>query len=553
LGRRGVAALLIAGYSVAGLLFLVVASLTTRITEVPLSAQFGLFQTLPPTYWLGMAMIGFAVILALRSRSEVLIMVTGVLLLAALAGTPSLFEPNPRYWDAYLHLSEGQTIQSTGHLPSQNIGQYVANWPGTFLVDAVLLEVTAMPPMLLLGVYPFVSGGLTFLVLFTYLRSKFPISISGASAVLSALFGVWAQFHLSPQSLGFLLMLLILSVVWRRETRWRALSALLFVGLVVSHPTSTLILLSILVLVPITALPWARKSLQVREDARFERRVAVTYALTWLAWLYFRATASSSAAETAIVNRIGALISLPEYTLNLATARAVENLFPWGSRLRLVSLAVYGLLGIPALIILARRESSRFPVRFLLAGLLGPAIIGGADILGFGGQFYDRSLLFFSTLAPAMCLTVLQGVRIRLPKLAFPIAAAVIVAASLASASTAYYQEAFNYVSGESVAMSQFLERTSPQAIVLDGAFPVPVWIDSQSRTPHVLLAYSQTYPTALQNMTGNSTYAVFDPTAKLWYRQWKGINIYTFYDAERASLSLIYSNGKGVICITGR
>jgi hypothetical protein len=544
--------LLIAGYSLAGIVQLAVAALSTRITQVPLSAQFGILQMLPPTYWLGMGLIGFATVLSLRERSEVLTVMTGVLFLAALAGTPSLFEPNPRYWDSYVHLSDAQSIQSTGHLTAANLAQYSANWPGSFLLDSIVMDVGGIPAMTLLRIYPFLSGGITFLAIFVFLRSTFPRPVAGPSAILTSLFAVWAQFHLSPQSLGFVLMLLVLSVIWRRETRWRLMSVILFVGLVTSHPTSTLLLLSVLIVFSFASLFGMRKSPEVRRDARFARRVTATYGLAWFAWLYFRATASSQAAETAIVFRIGRLLSLPESTLNIATARAVENLFTYAPLLRLGSLAIYGLLGFVSLLVLVRQQASRPLARFLFAGLIGPAIIGGADIVGFGGQFYDRSLLFFSTLAPALCLTGLRGLRIRLPKLARHAIVAVLVAASVAAASTVYYQESFNNVTDQAIATSQFLNRAPPKSVIIDGAYPEPVWIPPPDRPSRGVYTFLQAYPTPLQNMSGPPTYAVFDPIARLWYRQWRGINIYRFYEAERASLPVIYDNGQSTIYRVG-
>jgi len=497
-----------------------------------------------------MGLLGFAAVLALREQSDALILGTGVLLVAALAGTPSLFEANPRYWDSYLHFSQGLAIQGTGHLPLGNIAQYSANWPGTFLFDAILVETTGMSPLLLLMVYPFLAGGITFVAMFVFLRSTFPRPVAGMAAILSSLLAVWAQYHLSPQSLGFVLMLLILSTMWRPQSRWRALSATLFVGLVVSHPTSTLVLLSILIVFTIFGLLPFRKSPQAKKDARFARRVTFAYGTMWFAWLFFHATGSSQAAETAIVTRIGNLISLPEATLNLATARAVENLYTVAPLIRLGSLGLYGLLSLPALFILLRRPESRPLGRFVLAGLLGPSVIAGADILGFGGQFYDRSLLFFATLLPAVCLTAFRGIR--MPKIAYRGIVAVLVAASLAAASTVYYQEAFNNVTDQAIATSQFLERVPPKSVVLDGAFPQPVWVPPGNQTTYGLLDFVHTYPTPLQNMTGTPTYVVFDPTAQLWYRQWRGINIYRFYDTERPSLARIYDNGKGAIYLAG-
>ena len=86
--RRSFRALLVAGYAVAGVVQVAVAARSKQIVDIPLSAQFGLFQLLPPTYWVGMGLIGFAIVLALRERSEILIVATGMLFLSILAGTP---------------------------------------------------------------------------------------------------------------------------------------------------------------------------------------------------------------------------------------------------------------------------------------------------------------------------------------------------------------------------------------------------------------------------------------------------------------------------------
>src|SRR6266567_3604930 len=184
----------IAGFAVAGVLYIAVAAFSTRISDVPLSAQFGILQLLPASYWVGIGLIGIANALALRERSDALTLVTGTLLLAAFAVTPNLFEPNARYWDAYLHLSEAEGILALGHLPAANLGQYSANWPGAFLVFAALLATSGMPAMVLLVLYPIVSGSLTFVAIFIFLRSTFPRPVAGPGAILGSLFAVWAQF-----------------------------------------------------------------------------------------------------------------------------------------------------------------------------------------------------------------------------------------------------------------------------------------------------------------------------------------------------------------------
>ncbi|HTD80964.1 MAG TPA: hypothetical protein VK723_02310 [Thermoplasmata archaeon] len=544
-------AIFVGGYSGAGVLLVGAASRSTQILAIRLSAQFGLLQLLPPAYWAGMGLIGVAMVLAFRQRSEILIVLTGMLFLAIVAGTPSLFEPNPRYFDTYLHFSEAQAIQSTGHLPAGALGEYSANWPGVFLLDSVLSNAVGSPPMEFLKAYPFIAGALTFLAIFVFIRSTFPRHLAPLATVLASLFAVWAQYHLSPQSLGFVLVLLVMSVMWRRPTRWRGVSALLFVGLVTMHPTSTLILLSILAALSILSFFPRKAAEEVRQNARFTRRVSLLYGTMWFAWLYFRATGSSQAAETAIVTRIGSLISLPENTVNLATSRTAENLYTLAPFLRTGTLGIYGLLALPSLAILWRRETSRPLARFVLAGLLGLAVIGGADILGFKGQFYDRCLLLFSVLAPAICLTGLG--KLSLPKIGHRAIVAVLIAASLAAASTVYYQESFNHVTDQSIAVADFLQRAPPRSIVYDGSFPVPVWIPPEQRTPLVRVTFSEIYPTPLEKLGGTApSYVVFDPTANLWYRQWRGVEAFQYYSDERESHSIIYDNGMGVIVVVG-
>jgi len=97
------------------------------------SAQLGLFQMLPASYWAGLTLIALAAVLSVWTRSDALIAITGVVLLATLAGTPTLFEPFPRYLDAYGHFAEAQNLGALGHMPS-DLASYSANWPGAFLV-----------------------------------------------------------------------------------------------------------------------------------------------------------------------------------------------------------------------------------------------------------------------------------------------------------------------------------------------------------------------------------------------------------------------------------
>ncbi len=538
------------GFAIVGLLTIVSAGMNTRINEIPPSVEFGLLQLLPLSYWLGLSLMGLGMVLALRCKSQALIAVTGTLFFAMFAGTPVLFEPNPPVWGGYTHLSTAQDIGRFARLPTAP-ELYSTNWPGLFLVAWFLSVVGAVAPLQMLGMFPFVTGGLTFLALFVLLRWMFPEPVAGAGSILGSLLNVWAQFHLSPQSLGLVLALLVLATVWRRRIAGRTASALLFVGLVVSHPTSTLLLLSMFILhVALTHGGLLRRTVATHistRDDRFAHNPALSFVTVWLGWLFFQAVGSAQVAETTILARIGTILQVPEQTINIATARSVENIFIWAPLIRLASLLIYAVIGILALVLLSRTTKSRRLARFLWAALIGLVLIGVMDILLFQGLFYDRSFMLFAVLAPSICLTGIGTWKVR-RQISHGILALLLVA-GVAAASTTYYQETFYFVSDESVAVSEFLERAEPGSLVLDGLFPTPVWLNAEDRAPRTDLGFYTVYPSAFEEFRGGATvYAVFDPTAELWYRQWRGMEIYQFYETDRTLYSLIYANGRATI-----
>ncbi len=534
------------GFAVVGLVVVVLAGLSTRISRIPLTAEFGLLQLLPFTYWIGLSLMGLAVVLALRERSGALIAVTGVLFFAMFAGTPLIFEPYPRYWDAYIHLSSAQEISLFGQLPTSP-ELYSANWPGFFILVQLLSALGAVGPLQMLAIFPFITGGLTFLALFVFLRTFFPPPIPAIGSLLGSLLNVWAQFHLSPQSIGLWLALLVLATAWQRRISWRTTNAILFVALVIIHPTSTILLLGIFIadvtLAHIGRRGGSPSTASSEGDLRFVHSPALPFAVLWVGWLFFQARGSAQVAETAILTRMGAILQIPEQTLSVATARSLENIFLIASSVRLASLLIYGIIGVVALILLSRGTKYRRRTQFLWAALVGLALFGMADILAFQGLLYDRSFAMFAILIPAICLAGIGTLRMR--KRARSSFIAVLLVASLASASTTYYQEAFNFVSDESVAVSEFLERVAPGSLVLDGLFPEPVWLDTEARTPRSDRGFYEVYPTAFEDFGGDFVYAVFDPTAELWYMQWRGIDIYRFYEGNRSDYSLIYANGQ--------
>ena len=534
------------GLAVLGALIIFTSAATTRIQEVPLSAQLGLLQVLPPGYWLGLGLIGASLAWSLRCRSEKLTVLTGVLFFAIFAGTGSLFLPHPPVWDAYSHFGRAQDI-ALGRLPSSP-QEYAANWPGFFLNVRFLEALTGLPPILIISIFPFLTAGVTYLCLFLFLRTLTSPSRAGVGATLASLLNVWAQYWIAPQSFGLFLAFLVLATMWRREPAARVANAILFLGLVVTHPTSTVLLLT--VLFADLGLSQIRRVLHRDQAARdgseggFPHNPAITYGIVWLGWLFLRATGSASTVTTTLFSRIGLILRVPEQTVNLATQRTVENLYFWPPLIRIAALFVYFLVGIRALIWLWKGRGSQRLAQVLAAMIGGLVLVAFADILAFGGELYDRSLMLFAAIAPVICLAGLGRRRMQ-PKVRVAVIAA-LVAASLVTASTALYLASFYYVSGESMAASNFLQRVDPESTVLDGLYPVPVWIPPEKRISPSQPGFYEVYPRRFSDFGGPlPVYAVFDGTATLWYRQLRGIESYRPYAADRFNYPLIYDNGK--------
>jgi len=537
--------LLTLGFLLAGWLVVLYAAWVSPVFAIPANAQFGLLEVLPPTYWLGLGLVGVSVALAMRGSSDFLFGIVGANLLGLFAFTAPLFEPNAPIWDTYVHFTSAQAINTTGHLPLDPT-LYATNWPGFYLATAFANVLGGLPPIQLVALFPLFSGIVTFLALFVFLDTFFDPQVARPASVLSAVLCVWAQFHVSPQGIGLALALLVLATAWERRLPLRAANALLFLGLVVSHATSAIFLLAFFG-VDFVLAALARLRSKAPESAGTlhsgKYNPILTYAGVWLGWLFFVASGSADIAKTAVATQIGKILQIGETTAGIVAARSVENIYVWPPRLRLAALGLFGLVGLLALAFLLRGKGERARARFLIATLIGLGALGLADILFFGGFFYDRALMFFAVFVPGLCLYGFAKLHVRpIVKRAVIV---VLLVGALAAASTTYYQEAFNFVPEQSVAVSEFLSAHGNRVLAVDGLFPQPIWRQNQGPGPWTDAGFFAIEPVPLSSVAGPSpSFAVFDPTARLWYIQGRGIEIYQQYEAQQAKYSLVYDNG---------
>ncbi len=541
--NRGCKTGLVVGFAAAGILVVLYAARTQPVLAIPLSAQLGLLQLLPTSYWLGMALLGLSVVLAARGESDLLFVFAGATLVAAMAGTPILFEPNPPVWDAYLHFSGAEFVARTGHLPTSP-NEYAANWPGLFLVLAFTDLLGSLAPLQFIALFPFFSGIITFAGLFLFLRSFFSPSLARTASILAILLAVWAQYWLSPQGVGLALALLVLATAWDRRVPMRVANALLFFALVVSHATSAIFLLAFLGFdaLLLSVLPVSPRTAAARGTAR-KYSPFPAYATVWLGWLFYMASGSAETTKVAIVTQIGSLLQVGAKTGTVVAQRTSGNIFLWAPRLRLASLGLFGLFVVVGLIAAFLRRESRGRARFLLASVAGLSVLALADILFFHAQLYDRALMFFAIFAPGICLFGIGQLGVK-PRTRH-VVVAVLLVASLTAASTLYYQEAYNFVPNQVMSAAQFYSSGGANPLVIGEILPTPVWQMQQAPAPWKSLLFGEATPITPAFLNRSSAvFAGFDPTTELWYELGYGIGPYQYYVSQQDNYSLVYDNG---------
>ena len=174
----------------------------------------GLAPSLPPVFWVAVVGLNLAFVLSLGRRVPSWLspaLVTGLLLL--LYGPASVLGEAPRIAVSWRHLGVADAMANGVFDPSIDV---YFNWPGFFPGLATFIEATGLPPLQVAAWAPVVNVALWSLgvaaALRAFTRDKDAIFIP----LWLFLIGNWIdQDYLSPQALGFLLLLVILALTLR--------------------------------------------------------------------------------------------------------------------------------------------------------------------------------------------------------------------------------------------------------------------------------------------------------------------------------------------------
>jgi hypothetical protein len=530
--------------SLAGFLLVISSAVGSHIESVPVSNQLGLLQMVPPLYWLGIGTMALALVLGMRSPNHLVFFAQAAFLYLAIWGTPAFFESYASGWDVYLHYYSAQNIVRIGHIDPQFSFTYENNYPGLFMLIAAFNVLAQPDAFSFLRFYPLFSSALTLLSIYLFTRTYVPGLDHRLSFVLAMMADVWVQVAFSPQSIGLAVGLFVFVFLEKSGRKWQFLALASFSFLVISHPTTTILVMGGLVsreiFIRIRKL-WRRHSTEVKE-----RRVWIVsaMAIVWVLWLLTAANTYFQFLLTDIGNRIEYLLKVSDTVSGAVGLRTGGNLWLYAPYIRLATVGVFTLMALFALFLGVRRRfhGEKVPISCLVLFLFAFLFIV-LDILLLNSQLYDRGIMLLILSASVILAFGFRYVKAIKPVHVVAIAIAFIMAGTCWS--TVFYQEGLVAVSQESVDASHFItERLPPGFTVIGGHLVMPVWeggVREFEPVPYYLY-YNQTQHDLAR--VGIPSVAVFDKVSLLWSTQYSGLFYYNFYLTNATFNSQVYDNG---------
>jgi len=400
--------------------------------------DLGLAKGLPPTYFLGLALLPIASFLELlrgdRARSW-LIVLHVVLFIVVVWVTPTLLEGTPRFRTSYVNFGYVDPIlRGDGLLPYRFIYH---NWPLFPILMAGVVAV-GVDPLVLMTWFPLIAILLYLIplsiIVITLGRRPAPavvhpsrtdesipdIAIRGPSIGRAPpywAFALWTfpvfdwtgQDYFSPQAFAFLVflfwMVVLVRVSLHNDGRFTPVSLVLTIALFTvitsAHVLTALLGLGILFTLVLTRL--------VRQWTVF-----ITCAVVFLVWQVYIAAPFFESYRSQLLETI---LDLPSFIeSNLANRVRGSDGHALIAQIRIISTIVaFGLLAAGAARVL-RGRTNRRPALFVVAYVLGVAIV--APVTVYGGEMLIRSLLFVLPMVAAVVAINLSDRAFRLITLA---------------------------------------------------------------------------------------------------------------------------------------
>lgn len=245
--------------------------LFTHVTHFEVD-DWGLLSKLPVIFWVGLLSLGLLLYPAQKHKNRMICL--SVLFILFLFWVPQLIKDyGAEFHHAYYFSSEAKLLTSKGHLvtnPNDPLIRY-QNWPFFLYLEAIMIEVMGMPPLILTDLFQLINIGLFALLAFLIFRLKLGTTNS-LFAVIWFLTGFWmGQNYFSPQSMSYVLYLMVFFLIVKQlyyttQIKGRTIRLLvffLFSTTVFSHQLTPIVIISALVAISLFKTLSRRFSTQV--------------------------------------------------------------------------------------------------------------------------------------------------------------------------------------------------------------------------------------------------------------------------------------------------
>jgi hypothetical protein len=477
---------------------------------------------------------------------------------------PTLCVNTPYAQGSYYHAFESLPIVTTGRIPIISpqlphvFATYPASFPGFSIWLSSFYEATGLNIVLVSKYFPLFSSTLMFLVIYLFFRTYVSGIYHRYALIVSVICNVYVQFQMSPQSLFFplgLLTLIALEKVARGEMRLEMtlVSLLLFGSIVISHPTTLFLILSIVIVASLLKLALKRKT-----TARsFGDYMPVLFTVASFSWLVFNALTT----QNDILNTLSSLLKLPFSDVVSGTAGTRSNLFSYSSRIRLVTLGFFATVSILVVLFQWFGKNKRKHPDFLIytSFLLSPILLTFLDMFRApSDRVYDRFFLFLLISAPIVLIELARLgstarehgksklARTRKINISRTILLSLVMLALAIGNFITFYSLAYSNISSpETIAASDFLDRKTDILVV--GGYLMPSFSENYSSSWILRrIQFQSIYPKTLDSITVNAM-VVFDVHSVEWYAAFYGSGVYQYYLNQSGAniLDRVYDNGE--------
>lgn len=245
------------GLWLASFVMVIYSALSFHVDSLPGSA-IALLRVLPLCYWVGLALLSLAYVLALHEpkHAGVLLVICPISFGFYIIAFPQLMMGILYYLDSAMHFAGSLYVTDSGRIPSGS--KELAAYPFTYVWGSILQQVGTFPGLGVPKFFPFL--GVALLGLSAYLVSRRILGELRLASIMTTLLMVTilaeqTYFWFSPDFLGYLLLacLLLTLTNYGTNSRIAPVVLLLGVGALLSDPGINLVTLLYLLVVAVGA------------------------------------------------------------------------------------------------------------------------------------------------------------------------------------------------------------------------------------------------------------------------------------------------------------